>query len=544
MRPTRLVVVAFSLVFLIISCGSIVEDAPVSKATVSGRALDSDGNPVAGALITITSTPVTTNTDVDGYFSAEVGVGDHTLTISVGNYTVCRFNFQVDDESPVDFGNLDPSAPYFSNGEIWYKDSDGDLYSDGTSVDSDIPPVGYDLATNLTDTSGDCNDNVASIHPGVTDVCNSLDDNCDGSIDEDFTTLGNACSVGTGECVSSGNYICRGDGSDVICFATPGSPVVEICDGLDNDCDGVADEDFVTLGESCTAGVGECADIGNYICRGDGSDVICFATPGSPVAEICDGLDNDCDGVVDDGNPEGGVSCDTGIPGLCAAGTTLCQGGTLVCEQDIPAVTELCDGLDNDCDGVTDEGNPGGGSACSTDELGVCSAGTLICQDSSLGCVQDVSSSSELCDGLDNDCDGLADEDFVTLGESCTESEGECTATGSYVCSGDGSGVTCDAVDSGCGDVVVYGDSRSGHSMHQVIMGGIAAIDPVAVFHTGDLVSDGRVAADWSPSITSLPNYRPGLPYTRPSETTNTIRHCISTTSHFPETRGGTQLTT
>jgi hypothetical protein len=151
------------------SCGGGGGNDTVSKATVSGVVLDSNGNPVFGALVTITSTPVTTNTDATGYFSAEIEIGDHTLTISVGSYTVCQHNFKVDDESPVDLGDLDPTAPYYSGGETWFKDIDRDLYSDGTNVDSETPLAGFDLAANLTSTSGDCNDNDGSINPGATE---------------------------------------------------------------------------------------------------------------------------------------------------------------------------------------------------------------------------------------------------------------------------------------------------------------------------------------------------------------------------------------
>jgi hypothetical protein len=72
--------------------------------------------------------------------------------------------------------------------------------------------------------------------------------------------------------------------------------------------------------------------------------------------ELCDNLDNDCDGETDEGIEGLGAACDTGLAGLCGLGSDVCAGGEIVCEQSYDASTETCDGLDNDCDGSPDDG--------------------------------------------------------------------------------------------------------------------------------------------------------------------------------------------
>src|SRR5206468_772541 len=130
----------------------------------------------------------------------------------------------------------------------------------------------------------------------------------------------------------------------------------------------------------------------------------------TPVAETCNGLDDDCDGAVDEGNPGGGAACATGQPGVCSAGTTSCTNGSLVCNQNVQPSAEACNGLDDDCDGAVDEGNPGGGAACSAGQPGVCSAGTPPCTDGSLIVSPTGPPAAETCNGLDDDCDGAVDE--------------------------------------------------------------------------------------------------------------------------------------
>jgi hypothetical protein len=88
-------------------------------------------------------------------------------------------------------------------------------------------------------------------------------------------------------------------------------PMNEICDGYDNNCDGIIDNGFNT-GEPCSIGAGECQEYGVTVCTEDGSGIECSATAGSPTTEICDGLDNDCDGEIDNGF-DVGMPCTDGV---------------------------------------------------------------------------------------------------------------------------------------------------------------------------------------------------------------------------------------
>ena len=125
--------------------------------------------------------------------------------------------------------------------------------------------------------------------------------------------------------------------------------------------------------------------------------------------EVCDGLDNDCNGVVDQDDPGGGGACDTGLAGDCAAGTMSCLEGRLVCVADLPPQADLCDGADNDCDGELAEDDVAVGVACVTGEEGVCGLGETVCHGDQVACGVLNEAGAEVCDGLDNDCDGVVD---------------------------------------------------------------------------------------------------------------------------------------
>jgi len=235
----------------------------------------------------------------------------------------------------------------------YYYDADGDGYGNVNAT----PNAACSAPQGYVGNNSDCNDDNANVHPGMSDVCNNVDDNCDGKTDEDYTNLGSGCGVGA---CANGTMVCSADGTKTVC-STAGNASTETCNNVDDNCDGKTDEDYTNLGSGC--GVGACAN-GTMVCSKDGIKTVC-STAGNASTETCNNVDDNCDGQTDEGllltfyaDADGDNHGDANMATqACSAPQGYVEDNTDCDDGDAsihPGAIDECNQVDDDCDGQTD----------------------------------------------------------------------------------------------------------------------------------------------------------------------------------------------
>ncbi|MCA9526191.1 MAG: hypothetical protein KC549_07815 [Myxococcales bacterium] len=319
---------------------------------------------------------------------------------------------------------------------------------DELSCDTDLPGV---CRVGQPDCRGGQEICIPTVRPGVQDeICDGLDNDCDGQVDEDTvreplpgigvmcdTELPGLCMAGTAQC-REGALVCVPDGD----------PMPELCNGSDDNCNGEIDEAFPTLGMACQNGVGACARDGVFVCAPDQQDVACNAPePGDPVAELCNGGDDDCDGTTDEAFPGVGLACTVGVRACAVEGVTVCTADGMETTCGARPLPECCGNgvaeAGEECDDGNDVADDGCTNACRSCGNGVCDDGETVesCREDCEVplCGNEVVDAGEDCDdGDDDDTDG------------CNT---ECRSCGNGTCDKGETAANCPADCSGtCGD--------------------------------------------------------------------------------------------
>jgi MYXO-CTERM domain-containing protein len=295
-----------------------------------------------------------------------------------------------------------------------------------------------------------CTADTCATNPAVcarTEVCNGDDDDCNGVIDDCTPFVERSCCVGQ-------------------CPACAGFPHAETCNGCDDDCDGIVDNDPVDVGLDCGTNIGPCTPGKTFCCQeaspgptpspgpctqsqlpqGTNPDRLVCLGGTQPKAEICNNVDDNCNSLVDDGisqacydGPGGTINV-----GICHGGLQTCTAGMFgACIGEQVPKAEKCNNVDDNCDGTVDcpvdamTGIPNcagmqetwlGSDCCPTGNVDDCKGtvmgtqchpGKLECDKGKRVCFGGVAKSPEVCNGLDDDCNGIPD-DLPLAGTDCT----------------------------------------------------------------------------------------------------------------------------
>ena len=449
-------------------------------------------------------------------------------------------------EVDADLDGQSPCAGDCDDGDVSTHSLDVD--GDGQSLCADPPDCDdTDAAVQATDAdadgvttcAGDCDDTRASVRPGVPDICDGLDTDCDGVLpadevdgDGDDDPLCSDCDDGDALLQSldedgDGVSVCLGDCDDDDPNISP-ALVDALGDGLDVDCDGVDGEDNdgdgVPQGVDCddanaalndtdgdldgaTTCDGDCDDAdpaanlddadfdGFDTCEGDCDDTAYAVNPS--VAEVCDFVDNDCDGVQvdeDDGDSDGDPACSDCDDAAAAVESLDVDGDSLStcgpdgvpgtsdddCNDNNPlvyptALDPFSDGFDSNCDGID-------GVDADGDQWASVASGGPDCDDSDPavwpGAVETYG------DGVDQDCDGVdgldADGDgyasVATGGDDCDDADAA-VHPGFWEQAGDGADDNCDGLDGMEFQVVAGGAGSWGYDVANCDLNGDGVLD-------------------------------------------------------------------